>query len=107
MQLRKIVNKFGREDRSEAAQSQSSNVNDPKATAAVVSINLAIEGDSTNFKNGIRYRQDLLDALSKIASDAQVDDCLLSAEVLWAPEERNELLTKNDIYADYPDLMPF
>lgn len=103
------VNKFGGEDRSETSQSPSSDADnfiDPKATAAVVSINLAIEGDSTLLR-GIRYRQDLLDALSKIASDAQVDDCLFSAEVLWAPEERWEVLTKNDIYADYPNLIPF
>jgi len=71
----------------------------------VVSINLAIEGDSTVLP-GIRYRQDVLDALSKIATDAQVGDCLLSAELLWAPEERWEVLTPNDVYADYPNLIP-
>lgn len=78
---------------------------DPKFTAAIVCINLAIEGDSTSLRS-VRSRQDLLDALSKIASDSQVGECLLSAEILWAPEEPWEVLTSSDIYADYPNLIP-
>ena len=55
---------------------------------------------------GIRFRSDLLTSLTRIASDAQVGDCLLSAEVLWAPENDNEILSKEDIDADYPNLIP-
>ena len=76
-----------------------------QATVGVVSIHVAIEGDSTRLPR-IRIRPDLLEALSKLASDAQVGDCLLSAEILWAPEERRELLSMDDVYADYPDLIP-
>jgi uncharacterized membrane protein len=70
-----------------------------------VTINLAIEGDKTMLPS-IRFRQDLLDSLSKIAADAQVEDCLLSAEILWSPEDRNEVLPPEDVIADYPELVP-
>lgn len=77
----------------------------PRATVAVVTINLCIEGDSTKVSQ-IRNRVELESALSRIASDSQVDDCLLAAEVLWSPESRTERITSEDIYADYPSLFP-
>lgn len=78
---------------------------DQKATAAIVCINISIEGDSTSLP-AIRFRQDLLEALSKIAADAQIEDCLMSAEILWEPESRQEVLTADQIYASYPNLVP-
>jgi uncharacterized membrane protein len=78
---------------------------DSSLTNAVVSIKLSIEGDSTRMPY-ISYRQNLRDALERIASDAQVEDCLVSAEILWSPEERNDRLTSDEIYASYPDLIP-
>lgn len=77
----------------------------PRATVAIVTINLCIEGDSTRISK-IRNRIELQSALSRIASDCQVDNCLLSAEVLWSPESRSERMTSEDIYADYPSLFP-
>jgi uncharacterized membrane protein len=77
----------------------------PRATVAVVTINLCIEGDSTKVSK-IRNHIELHSALSRIASDCQVDDCLLSAEVLWSPESRTERITSEEIYADYPTLFP-
>ena len=44
------------------------------------------------------------EALRKIASDAKVDDCLQSAEILWTPEDRSETLTLREVVADYPEL---
>lgn len=78
---------------------------DAKATKAVVTITLALEGDATRLPT-VRYRRDLLDALSRIASDAKTGDCLVSAEVLWAPEGGHDVLTQNDVYADFPELVP-
>lgn len=111
--LAPIVNKFGGEDRSVPFLPRTAGDDDDaadapaklQATVGVVSIHVAIEGDSTRLPR-IRIRPDLLEALSKLASDAQVGDCLLSAEILWAPEERRELLSMDDVYADYPDLIP-
>lgn len=98
-----LVNKFG--DKIESEKPSRSVVGeDGFATNAIVTINLAIEGDSTVLP-GIRTRKDFLDSLSKIASDAQVGECLLAGEVLWAPTGR-ESLTKDDLYADYPNLIP-
>jgi uncharacterized membrane protein len=75
------------------------------ATAAVVSIILCIEGDSTKIPE-IRNRRQLRDALSRIAADSQIEDCLLSGEVLWTPEDPVEWLSDQDIYYDYPTLYP-
>ncbi|CAJ1968928.1 unnamed protein product [Cylindrotheca closterium] len=80
----------------------------PMATMAVVTLGLCIEGNSlsTRTPKQLRSRQDVRKALSQIASDAQTEDCLLSAEILWTPEDDSDFLSETDIYADYPDLYP-
>ena len=80
-----------------------SSVGDSKATMAVVTLLLAIDGDSTAVPQ-ISSIADIETALRKIASDSKVDDCLQSAEILWTPEERYETLGPRDIIADYPEL---
>eukprot|EP00521_Asterionellopsis_glacialis_P002921 CAMPEP_0195262378 /NCGR_PEP_ID=MMETSP0706-20130129/9721_1 /TAXON_ID=33640 /ORGANISM="Asterionellopsis glacialis, Strain CCMP134" /LENGTH=452 /DNA_ID=CAMNT_0040316451 /DNA_START=195 /DNA_END=1553 /DNA_ORIENTATION=- len=80
-----------------------SRLNSPQATMAVITIVLAIEGDSTKIPT-IRSIADVEHALSQIASDSKVDNCLQSAEILWTPEERTDTLTARDIVADYPGL---
>jgi len=77
--------------------------NNPKATMAVVTLLLSIDGDSTGL-NHINSVQDLETALRNIASDSKVDDCLQAAEILWTPEDRDETLTSRDVLADYPEL---
>jgi uncharacterized membrane protein len=101
------VNKYGKEDLSEDHQEQPSSetVHSSKATEAVVSILVAIEGDKTRLPP-IKSRDDLLNSLNRLAVDAQVDECLLSAEVSWTPELRSDSLTRQDVYADYPTLYP-
>lgn len=98
-----VVNNFGGKDNSERSNTA---VEDPsRATSAVVSINLAIEGDSTKFSQ-IKTRSELRAALSRVAADSQIEDCLLSAEIMWTPEDRSETLSNQDVYADYPSLYP-
>ena len=77
-----------------------------KATIAVVTILLQIDGDSTcnTLSSTINSIRDVEQALSRIAADSQVDDCLKSVEILWTPEERDETLTMRDVLADYSDL---
>ena len=77
--------------------------NDYKATVAVVTLVFAIEGDSTKLPS-IRGIRDVEEALSKIAADVKVEDCLMSAEILWTPGDASETLTERDIYVDYPEL---
>ena len=74
-------------------------------TNAIVTINFAMEGDSTILPT-IQSRDDVHTALSLIASDALVGDCLMTAEVLWCPEDISETLTREAMYADFPNLVP-
>lgn len=76
---------------------------DSKATMAVITILIAIDGDSTKLPQ-VNSVRDVENALQKIASDVKTDDCLLSAEILWSPEARSETLSKRDVVADYPEL---
>jgi len=100
------VNKYSGQDTSDQNKS-AENGDDAlfQSTSAVVTLNLAIEGDSTKLPS-IRSRSDLASALRRIAADAQVEDCLLSAEILWAPEEVSDRMSSDDVYADYPELVP-
>lgn len=76
---------------------------DSQATSVVVSMLVSIEGDRTKVRR-IISRRDLENALLRIAADSQVDDCLLSAEVLWTPEDRSVTLSNQDLVASYPEL---
>ena len=75
----------------------------PKATAAVVTIIVAIDGDSTKLPI-INSAADLDKALMKIATDVKVDNCLRSAEVLWTPEDIDDTLSQREVIVDYPEL---
>jgi uncharacterized membrane protein len=96
------VSQYGGVDYSESPDSRGSG-NSGKATMAVVTLILAIDGDSTKVPM-IRSIQDVEEALRKIASDVRTDDCLQSAEILWTPEDRTESLTLREVVADYPEL---
>jgi uncharacterized membrane protein len=77
------------------------------ATCAILTITLSVEGDSIkDIGDKMRSRRDLKQALLRIGSESQADDWLLGAEVLWAPEDRWDILYEQDIYADYPSLYP-
>jgi uncharacterized membrane protein len=103
--IRSLEYKFG-SDRSPSVQGLlGQQQQDSKATEAVVTILVAIAGDSTQLPE-IKSRASVLDALKRLAVDSQVDDCLLSGEISWAPELRSESLSLEDIYADYPALYP-
>jgi len=74
-----------------------------KATLAVVTIVFTIEGDNTKIPE-IRSVSDVETALTRIAADSEVEDCLISAEVLWTPGDISETITEREMYADYPEL---
>lgn len=97
------VNKYGGEDLSNIADQKKSS-NAFRTTTAVVTIAICIEGDQTKLPI-IKSRQDVVTALSRMASDVPVEECLLSAEVLWAPEGQ-DTLSKEDLIADFPNLFP-
>jgi uncharacterized membrane protein len=99
------VSQFGGVDYGVGSNSNSDGLDSSggKATMAVVTLILAIDGDSTKIPP-INSVEDLEQALRKIAADAKVDDCLQSAEILWTPTERWESLSPRDVVADYPEL---
>lgn len=74
-----------------------------QATSAVVTLVIAIDGDQTKLPQ-INSVRDLETALTKIATDVKVDDCLRSAEVLWTPDDDNDILSQRDVIVDYPKL---
>lgn len=99
---KETISKYGGVDYS---MSSSDTVGDgTKATMAVITLVLAIDGDSTKIPSRIKSIQDVEEALRRIASDAKVDSCLQSAEILWTPEDATETLTLRDVIADYPEL---
>lgn len=76
-------------------------------TLVVVSLVLEIQGDSTKFEGaGYSFAQ-TKEVLASIASDVLIDDgyCVNAVEALWTPSERNEVLAKNDIIVDFPELI--
>ena len=95
--------KYGGVDYSQSQRDKASGEYNPKATMAVITLLVAVEGDSTKLPV-IRSQSDVEEALAKIAADVKVDDCLQSAEILWTPEERIETLSMKDIVGDYPEL---
>jgi len=101
---KETISRYGGVDYGSKVSGASSSPNDThKATMAVVTLLLSIDGDSTQVPK-IRSASDVASALSRIASDVKVGECLRSAEILWTPEERSDVLSTRDILADYPDL---
>lgn len=78
-------------------------------TLVVVSLILEIQGDSTTFEGAGYSIVKTREVLASIASDCLIDDgyCVNACEVLWTPSERNEVLTKDDIVLDFPELIYF
>lgn len=74
-----------------------------QATSAVVTILIEIDGDETKLPQ-INNINDLQRALTTLATDVKVEDCLRSAEVLWTPEDPDDVLSDKDVIIDYPKL---
>lgn len=76
-------------------------------TLVVVSLVLEIQGDSTKFDGAGYSIMQTKEVLSSIASDCLIDDgyCVNAVEALWTPSERNEVLSKNDVVLDFPELI--
>lgn len=98
------LSKYGGVDYNRKGSNGGSGVDNSKATMAVITLLIAIDGDSTKVAKNMNSVSDVEAALRTIASDVKVQDCLLSAEILWTPESRYETLSRRDIIADYPEL---
>eukprot|EP00529_Nitzschia_sp_RCC80_P030035 CAMPEP_0113474630 /NCGR_PEP_ID=MMETSP0014_2-20120614/18689_1 /TAXON_ID=2857 /ORGANISM="Nitzschia sp." /LENGTH=306 /DNA_ID=CAMNT_0000367495 /DNA_START=107 /DNA_END=1027 /DNA_ORIENTATION=- /assembly_acc=CAM_ASM_000159 len=78
------------------------------STLVVVSLVVEIQGDSTTFDAGAGYSLvKTKEVLASIASDALVDDgyCVNAVEIFWTPSDRTEVMTKQDMIIDFPELI--
>ena len=77
------------------------------ATSVVVSILLELVGDRTQFDGAGFSLTQTEDVLQSIASDVMVEDgdCVNAVEVFWSPGEPTEVLTKQDLIVDFPELI--
>ena len=76
-------------------------------TTVVVSIILEIQGDTTKFEGAGFSIAGTKEVLSSIASDVNVEggECLNAVEVFWTPSDKDEVLTKQDLIMDFPELI--
>ncbi len=88
----------------------------------LATILLVIKGDHTSLPLpfGMVRRRDMARALTRIAKDARVADCLIASELMVAPNarlismdekdermmKRNGMLTKKEILEAFPNLVP-
>ena len=86
-------------ERPSLSSSSSPSSFNPQATSAVITLLISIDGDETKLPM-IHNVQDLGRALTIIATDVQVEDCLQSAEVLWTPNDDVDVLTERDVYVE-------
>lgn len=48
---------------------------------------------------------DLREAISALAADVSVEDNLLAAELLWTPEDGNDVMERDDLFLNFPELV--
>jgi len=48
---------------------------------------------------------DLREAIASLAADVSVEDNLLAAEVLWTPEDTNDVMDRDDMFLNFPELV--
>jgi len=48
---------------------------------------------------------DLRDAIQQLAADVSVEDNLIAAEVLWTPEDSNDVMERDDMFLNFPELI--
>ena len=101
---RETVNLVAGRDKSKEREGETDVNAIGKATVAVVSIIVALEDKELP---PVMDTKSLRSALTMLGgSDLMGASALLAAEIMWTPEEPWEILDKNDLYLEYPELMP-
>ena len=90
--------KVQRQEEDDGANAKKSNSNKKKNGYILATILLSIKGDRTSvpLPFGILRQRDVGRALSRIATDAKVEDCLVGSEISWVPNIHT-LLADDDI----------
>jgi uncharacterized membrane protein len=55
--------------------------------------------------NDITSTSDLREALQELAAAVSVEDNLLAAEVLWTPEDDNDVMDREEMFLNFPELV--
>mmetsp|Transcript_11319 Transcript_11319/g.14699 ORF Transcript_11319/g.14699 Transcript_11319/m.14699 type:complete len:386 (-) Transcript_11319:1877-3034(-) len=78
-----------------------------KPTLAVVTIALAIRGDTLKQFDGVSSMSGLKSALQSLAADVTTDmgENVLATELLWTPEDPAEIMLREDMVVDFPELV--
>mmetsp|Transcript_22799 Transcript_22799/g.33433 ORF Transcript_22799/g.33433 Transcript_22799/m.33433 type:complete len:267 (+) Transcript_22799:50-850(+) len=101
---RETINLVAGRDKSKE-RSEESDINSiGKPTVAIVTIIVALEGKELPKVTDMKSMRKCLTMLG--GSDVMGSSALLASEVMWTPEEPWEVLDKNDLYLEYPELMP-
>uniref|UniRef100_A0A7S0QBA5 DUF1517 domain-containing protein n=1 Tax=Coccolithus braarudii TaxID=221442 RepID=A0A7S0QBA5_9EUKA len=48
---------------------------------------------------------ELREAISQLAADVSIEDNLIAAEVLWTPEDPNDVMDRDDMFLNFPELV--
>ena len=48
---------------------------------------------------------DLRDAIQDLAAEVAVEGNLLGAELLWTPEDSNDVMDRDDMFLNFPELV--
>jgi len=48
---------------------------------------------------------DLREAIQSLAAEVSVEDNLLGAELLWTPEDANDVMDRDDMFLNFPELV--
>jgi len=86
---------------------KTSNSGVSKPTQVVISIVVAVRGDSSAYASNVRSVTDVRRCLEGLAADALSDDGenIMAVEVLWTPSEPGSVITERAIIEDYPELI--
>merc|ERR1711871_571267 len=102
--------KFDKETNGNLATIKASNDNSvSQPTEVVVSILVAMKGQSSAYSNSVRSFAEVKRCLQGLAADALTDDGenVMAMELLWTPSERGNVVSKTDLIQDYPELINF
>jgi len=100
---RETINRVRGNDKSDAREGEGKLEDIGKATSAVITLILCLQGRKIPEANDMAS---LRKSLSSVGSDVVGNDSLLAAEVMWTPEEPWETMTPDEVILDYPDHIP-
>lgn len=78
-------------------------------TEMVVSLVVAMRGQSTGYMSSVRSLAEVKACLQGLAADALTDqgDNVMAVELMWTPSESGVTISQRELIEDYPELIKF